>query len=72
MWSQSESQAVVQLLELLADRYEIEECLARCWVMRSAERVDGVEYSAPGVGAWVRVRYRDDQLVAAVVVGGTP
>ncbi len=68
MWSDAEGRAVLRVLGELADRYEVEEWLGRCYGLRGVERADGVEYSGPDVGGWVRVRYLDDRLVAAVLV----
>lgn len=68
MWQKSEQEALIGVLVDLADRAEIEQWLGLCYDARGVERPDGVEYTAPGSGGFLRVRYRGDELVAAVFV----
>jgi hypothetical protein len=68
MWSEAERSALARVIEQLDDRTQIEAWLGRSYALLGVIRQDGVEYSGPGVGGWIRVRYVGSRVRAVVVV----
>ncbi len=72
MWTQAERDALIAAVLDLGHRADIEPWLARHYAMRASETPDGIEYAAPQLGGWIRVRYRADLALAVTLIDPRP
>lgn len=68
MWPPGARERLLELLRQLRYRDAIEELLGRAYDLRGTEARDGVEYSAPELGGWIRIRYRADVAISVLFV----